>query len=69
MYNLPKDIQYIIYKYDNTYKIIYNEVIKELIKVFRIYNINKYSYLFRNDLEYNVNAAKQNIFDIIKFKK
>ena len=69
MYNLPKDIQYIIYQYDNTYKIIYDQVLNEFNKYLRMVHICKYSYLFKNDLHYNVNTKIQDIFHFIKYSK
>ena len=69
MNKLPKDIQPKIYQYDNTYKIMFNKVLENLNKIFRLYNMCKYSNFFDNDLRHNVNSEEPTIFHIIKYSK
>jgi hypothetical protein len=69
MYKLPKDVQLIIYQYDNTYKIMYDKVLNSLNQIFRLYDMCKYSNFFDNDLRHNINSEEPTVFHIIKYSK
>ena len=59
---LPPEIWRYIYEYDDTYKIKFNKVLQHLTNIFIRYNIYNNNYLFHNDLNYNINLQKHNIF-------
>ena len=66
LYNLPQEILRKIYEYDDTYKLKYHLVIKNIPLIFNSYNRYIHHHLFHNDLYFNINLQIENIFHFIR---
>ena len=71
MVYFPPEIMRYIYDFDNTYKIVFDKVLNELIAINNHYYLYIHNYMFHCDINYTVGLEYHNIFYFLKkkFKK
>ena len=71
MIYFPPEIMRYIYEFDNTYKIVFDKVLNELIAINNHYYLYIHNYMFHCDINYIVGLEYHNIFYFLKkrFKK
>ena len=66
---LPPEIWRLIYTYDDTYKIIFNDTIKKLNLSFFKYNWYVHHYLFHCAINNSIKLKKRTLLDFAKERK
>ena len=71
MVYFPPEIMRYIYEFDNTYKIVFDKVLNELIAINNHYYLYIHNYMFHCDINFIVGLKYHNIFYFLKkrFKK
>ena len=71
MVYFPPEIMRYIYDFDNTYKIVFDKVLNELIAINNHYYLYIHNYMFHCDINSIVGLKYHNIFYFLKkrFKK
>ena len=66
MVHFPKEIWTHIYEYDNTYKILFDKVLKQVKDLHQRYHLYIHNYMFHCDINYIVGLEYHNIFHFAK---
>lgn len=68
MIYFPKEIWTHIFEYDNTYKIQFDKVLKQIKELHLCYRLYIHNYMFHCDINHLVGLEFHNIFNFTKIK-